>query len=742
MDKFNKDLNEVLSHALDLALDFNHVLCTTEHVLLAILEHGIGIRIFNTLEEDNYHKMEQILKDYLQQYIPLKNDPAKIPDRSPVLARVFKKMYAIYLDSVGVEELLIFILEYDDCYASKLLDSFGITRSYFKSALLDFDNPNDINDNDINNEEAPKSTPLKKYTKNLSALAQDNALDPVIGREEEILRVIEILGRRKKNNPLLIGEAGVGKTSIAEALALKIAQKEVPEFLQEYEVYSLDLALMVAGAKYRGDFEKRLKKTLKEIQQNGRIILFIDEIHTLLGAGSSNAGSLDAANMLKPVLTDGSLKCLGATTFEEYRSVFEKDKAFNRRFSIVNVEEPSKEACYLILKNIAPIYEEHHQVRYNESVFKACVDLTSYYMHDKFLPDKAIELLDEVGSRKKINPKKGKKISVDDVQETLALKLKIPKMRLNSDKKALLRNLEKSLKNKIFAQTEAINLVSNAIKIQYCGLSAKNKPVGSFLFVGPSGVGKTELAKELALNLNLHFERFDMSEYKEAHSVAKLIGSPSGYVGFEQGGLLVNAIKKHPHCLLLLDEIEKAHPNVYDLLLQVMDNATLSDNLGNKASFKHVVLIMTSNVGSKDKDTLGFFSAKNAKYDKAVKELLTPELRSRIDAIVPFNALSLEDFERIVSVELDKLKALALEQGVILKFHKEVVKCIAQKSYQTTLGAREIKKIIHNEIKTPLSDILLLQSFKKPCKIACLLEKNQLVLKEIKRAQKVKENDF
>ncbi|GAA8193767.1 AAA family ATPase [Helicobacter pylori] len=742
MDKFNKDLNEVLSHALDLALDFNHVLCTTEHVLLAILEHGIGIRIFNTLEEDGYHKMEQILKDYLQQYIPLKNDPAKIPDRSPVLVRVFKKMYASYLDSVGVEELLIFILEYDDCYASKLLDSFGITRSYFKSALLDFDNPNDINDNDINNEEAPKSTPLKKYTKNLSALAQNNALDPVIGREEEILRVIEILGRRKKNNPLLIGEAGVGKTSIAEALALKIAQKEVPEFLQEYEVYSLDLALMVAGAKYRGDFEKRLKKTLKEIQQNGRIILFIDEIHTLLGAGSSNAGSLDAANMLKPVLTDGSLKCLGATTFEEYRSVFEKDKAFNRRFSIVNVEEPSKEACYLILKNIAPLYEEHHQVRYNESVFKACVDLTSYYMHDKFLPDKAIELLDEVGSRKKINPKKGKKISVDDVQETLALKLKIPKMRLNSDKKALLRNLEKSLKNKIFAQTEAINLVSNAIKIQHCGLSAKNKPVGSFLFVGPSGVGKTELAKELALNLNLHFERFDMSEYKEAHSVAKLIGSPSGYVGFEQGGLLVNAIKKHPHCLLLLDEIEKAHPNVYDLLLQVMDNATLSDNLGNKASFKHVILIMTSNVGSKDKDTLGFFSAKNAKYDKAVKELLTPELRSRIDAIVPFNALSLEDFERIVSVELDKLKALALEQGVILKFHKEVVKCIAQKSYQTTLGAREIKKIIHNEIKTQLSDILLLQSFKKPCKIACLLEKNQLVLKEIKCAQKVKENDF
>ncbi|MBH0276231.1 ATP-dependent Clp protease ATP-binding subunit [Helicobacter pylori] len=742
MAKFNQDLNEVLNQALNLALDLNHALCTTEHVLLVILEHESGVKIIGALERDDYDKLKQILKDYLLQYVPLKSDPAKMPARSFVLLRMLKRMYAGCFESVGVEELLIFILEYDDCYASKLLDSFGITRSYFKSALLDFDNPNDINDNDINNEEAPKSTPLKKYTKNLSALAQNNALDPVIGREEEILRVIEILGRRKKNNPLLIGEAGVGKTSIAEALALKIAQKEVPEFLQEYEVYSLDLALMVAGAKYRGDFEKRLKKTIKEIQQNGRIILFIDEIHTLLGAGSSNAGSLDAANMLKPVLTDGSLKCLGATTFEEYRSVFEKDKAFNRRFSIVNVEEPSKEACYLILKKIAPLYEEHHQVRYDESVFKACVDLTSDYMHDKFLPDKAIELLDEVGSRKKINPKKGKKIGVDDVKETLALKLKIPKMRLSSDKKALLRNLEKSLKNKIFAQAEAINLVSNAIKIQYCGLSAKNKPVGSFLFVGPSGVGKTELAKELALNLNLHFERFDMSEYKEAHSVAKLIGSPSGYVGFEQGGLLVNAIKKHPHCLLLLDEIEKAHSNVYDLLLQVMDNATLSDNLGNQASFKHVILIMTSNVGSKDKDTLGFFSAKNTKYDRAVKELLTPELRSRIDAIVPFNALSLEDFERIVSVELDKLKALALEQDIALKFHKEVVKFIVQKSYQTTLGAREIKKIIHHEIKTKLSDLLLLQSLKKPCKIACLLEKNQLVLKEIKCAQKVKENDF
>ncbi len=407
MDKFNKDLNGVLAQALDLALDFNHALCTTEHVLLAILEHECGARIFNTLEEDDYHKMREILKDYLLQYIPLKNDPAKIPDRSFVLSRVFKKMHVSYLESVGVEELLIFMLEHTDCYASKLMDSFGITRSYFKSALLELDNFTDPVLNEA--EETPKNNALKKYAKNLSALAQDNALDPVIGREEEILRVIEILGRRKKNNPLLIGEAGVGKTSIAEALALKIAHKEVPEFLQEYEVYSLDLALMVAGAKYRGDFEKRLKKTIKEIQQNGRIILFIDEIHTLLGAGSSNAGSLDAANMLKPLLTDGSLKCLGATTFEEYRSVFEKDKAFNRRFSIVNVEEPSKEACYLILKKIAPLYEEHHQVRYDESVFKACVDLTSYYMHDKFLPDKAIELLDEVGSRKKINPKKGKK---------------------------------------------------------------------------------------------------------------------------------------------------------------------------------------------------------------------------------------------------------------------------------------------------------------------------------------------
>ncbi len=741
MAKFNQDLNEVLNLALNLALDLNHALCTTEHVLLVILEHESGAKIIGALERDDYDKIKQILRDYLLQYVPLKNDPAKMPDRSFVLLRMLKRMYASCFESVGVEELLILMLDHPDCYASKLMDSFGIARLYSNPALLDLDNhgiPNDIH----HNEEALKNTPLKKYAKNLSALAQDNALDPVIGREEEILRVIEILGRRKKNNPLLIGEAGVGKTSIAEALALKIAQKEVPEFLQEYEVYSLDLALMVAGAKYRGDFEKRLKKTLKEIQQNGRIILFIDEIHTLLGAGSSSSGSLDAANILKPVLTDGSLKCLGATTFEEYRNVFEKDKAFNRRFSVIKVEEPSKEACYLILKKIAPLYEKYHQVRYDESVFKACVDLTSYYIHDKFLPDKAIELLDEVGSRKKINPKKGKKISVDDVKEVLALKLKIPKMRLSSDKKALLRNLEKSLKHKIFAQAEAISLVSNAIKIQHCGLSAKNKPVGSFLFVGPSGVGKTELAKELALNLNLHFERFDMSEYKEAHSVAKLIGSPSGYVGFEQGGLLVNAIKKHPHCLLLLDEIEKAHSNVYDLLLQVMDNATLSDNLGNQASFKHVILIMTSNVGSKDKDTLGFFSAKNTKYDKAIKELLTPELRSRIDAIVPFNALSLEDFERIVSIELDKLKALALEQDITLKFHKEVLKFIAQKSDQTTLGAREIKKVIHNEIKTQLSDLLLLQSFKKPCKIACLLEKNQLVLKEIKRIQKVKENDF
>ncbi|AFI05055.1 AAA family ATPase [Helicobacter cetorum] len=737
MDNFNKDLNEVIAQALSLALDFNHALCTTEHVLLAVLEHESGARIFNALEENDYYKMGQILKDYLLQYVPLKNDLAKVPDRSFVLVEVFQKMHTATNDlkSVGVEELLVLMLEEKDCYASKLMDSFGITRLYLvkNSGLFD-----------LNQEEpvSKKSDALKKYAKNLSTLAKDNALDPVIGREEEILRVIEILGRRKKNNPLLIGEAGVGKTAIAEALALKIAQKQVPSFLQDYEIYSLDLALMVAGAKYRGDFEKRLKKVLKETKKNPNTILFIDEIHTILGAGSSSAGSLDAANILKPVLTDGSLKCMGATTFEEYRNVFEKDKAFSRRFSVVNVEEPSKEVCYSILKQIVPLYEAHHQVRYDENALLACIDLTSHYMHDKFLPDKAIDLLDEVGARKKISSKKGKKIGVDDVQETLALKLKIPKIRLSNDKKALLRNLEKSLNNKIFAQTKAVETISNAIKIQFCGLSSKDKPIGSFLFVGPSGVGKTELAKELALNLNLHFERFDMSEYKEAHSVAKFIGSPNGYVGFEQGGLLVNAIKKHPHCLLLLDEIEKAHADVYDLLLQVMDNATLSDNLGNKASFKHVVLIMTSNIGSQDKDTLGFFSIKNTKYDRAIKEFLTPELRSRIDAIVPFNPLSLQDFEQIVLVELQKLKALVLEQNIVLKFHKEVLKFIAQKSYQTTLGAREIKKIIHNEIKTKLSDILLLQSFKKPCKIACLLEKNQLILKEIKHTQKVKENDF
>ncbi|WP_104747706.1 AAA family ATPase [Helicobacter cetorum] len=730
----SQTLNEIITHALNIALDFNHALCTTEHLLLAILEHESGEKIFNALEENDYYKMGQILKDYLLQYVPLKNDLAKVPDRSFVLMEVFHKMHAKVsrTEEVLIEDLLIFILEEEDCYASKVMASFGITRLYLSKNAIPF----------IFKEEQSKKEALEKYTKNLSALAKNNALDPVIGRENEILRVIEILGRRKKNNPLLIGEAGVGKTAIAEGLALAIFNKQAPSFLHDCEIFSLDLALMVAGAKYRGDFEKRLKKVLKEIKKSPNAILFIDEIHTILGAGSSTSGSLDAANILKPVLTDGSLKCMGATTFEEYRNTFEKDKAFSRRFSIVNIEEPSKEVCYSILKQLAPLYEEHHQVRYDENAIKACVDLTSYYMHDKFLPDKAIDLLDEVGAKKKMALKNSKKVNANDIQEVLASKLKIPKARLSSDKKALLRNLEKSLKNKIFSQNKAVEVVSNAIKIQYCGLSQANKPMGSFLFVGPSGVGKTELAKELALNLNLHFERFDMSEYKEPHSVSKLIGSPSGYVGFEQGGLLVNALKKHPHCVLLLDEIEKAHADVYDLLLQVMDNATLSDNLGNKASFKHVILIMTSNIGSQDKDTLGFFGTKNTKYDRAIKEFLTPELRSRIDAIVPFNPLSLQDFEQIVLVELDKLKALVLEQNIVLKFHKEVLKFIAQKSYQTTLGAREIKKIIHDEIKTKLSDILLLQSFKKPCKITCLLEKNQLILKEIKHTQKVKENDF
>ncbi|AFI03341.1 AAA family ATPase [Helicobacter cetorum] len=728
----NQTLNEIITHTLTLALDFNHALCTTEHLLLAILEHESGAQIFSALEEKEYHRMCQMLKDYLLQYVPLKNDPAKVPDRSFVLMEVFHKMHAqaSHLEEVLIEDLLVFILEEQDCYASKVMASFGITRLYLTKNTMPFI-PKE--------EQEKKNEALEKYAKNLSILAKENLLDPVIGRENEILRVIEILGRRKKNNPLLLGEAGVGKSAVAEGLALAIINKQVPEFLYDCEIFSLDLALMLAGAKYRGDFEKRLKKVLKEIRKSPNAILFIDEIHTILGAGSSTSGSLDAANILKPVLTDGSLKCMGATTFEEYRNTFEKDKAFSRRFSLVTIEEPSKEVCYSILEQLAPLYESHHQVRYDENALKACVDLTSYYMHDKFLPDKAIDLLDEVGANKKIALKNSKKVSASDVQEILALKLKIPKARLSSDKKALLRNLETTLKNKIFSQERAIEAISNAIKIQYCGLSQNNKPMGSFLFAGPSGVGKTQLAKELAKALDLHFERFDMSEYKEPHSIAKLIGSPNGYVGFEQGGLLVNALKKHPHCVLLLDEIEKAHADVYDLLLQVMDNATLSDNLGNKASFKHAILIMTSNIGSQDKDMLGFFDTKNTKYDRAIKEFLTPELRSRIDAIVPFNALSLNDFKQIVLVELQVLKALVKEQGITLSFDDEVLKMIAKKSEQNALGAREIKKIIHNEIKTKLCDLLLLQTFKPPYKITCLLEEGKVVLKALKNSKKVKQ---
>lgn len=660
------------------------------------------------------------------------------PEISMALQRVIQRA-AIHVQSSGKKDilginLLVALFNEQESFVNYLLQSHGVEKfEVVKMIAHGVDKPvnsepgiNDSIRDELGAEKAPeKQSALEEYCLNLNREVEKNRIDPIIGRNEEIERVAQILSRRRKNNPLLVGEAGVGKTAIAEGLAYKIVKGEVPDILKNATVFSLDLASLLAGTKYRGDFEQRLKAVMKELTSynddgKGEAILFIDEIHTIMGAGATSGGSMDASNLLKPALSSGRLRCIGSTTYEEYRKFIEKDAAFNRRMQKVDVNEPTLEDTYKILLGLRTKFEEHHNVKFSNPIVKLIVDLGNKHITDRKNPDKSIDIMDEVGAMIRIMPeqKRHTNITRKDVETIVAAMAKIPKMSVHSDEKEKLKNLKANLKLMIFGQDNAVEKVADAILLSRSGLGHEHKPIGSFLFTGPTGVGKTELARQLARELGVHLERFDMSEYMEKHSVAKLIGAPPGYVGHEGGGLLTDVMKKHPHAVLLLDEIEKAHPDIFNILLQIMDHGTLTDSHGRSSDFRNVVIIMTSNAGAKEMESGSIGINKEAgaqgfKRDQAIKNFFTPEFRNRLDSIVHFNKLGDDQILKIVDKFLIQLETRLAEKNVELKIDDSARKHLAKIGFDPQMGARPLARIIDTEIKKPLSHEILFGKLEK-----------------------------
>lgn len=732
-----QNLTLIFNESIDIAREMRHNVLTTEHLFLATLNNTQGISILQKCG-GNIQEMRYMTNAYLKKYVPFSLETSKNPRQTPALDRIIETMINHAQNSnrqnIDVGDLLASIMEENQSFSTQILKSQGIDRL----SVLEVITQQEQEAQTQSQQENYEKSYLQKYTRNLTLLAKEGKIDPVIGREQEIWRVSEILARRKKNNPILVGEPGVGKTAIAEGLALEIHHKKLPKALHNAQIFALDIGSMISGSKYRGDFEKRLKGVLEEIAQVKNSILFIDEIHTIVGAGATSNSSLDASNLLKPALANGTLRCIGATTFAEFKTHFDKDKALSRRFSKVEIKEPSLQDCYAIIEGLAPIYEKYHQVSYAKSALKACVDLSARYISDKFLPDKAIDLLDEVGANTKIYRTHQPKIRLQDIESILSKYVHIPKSTITTDESKTMRSLASRLKKRIFSQDKAIDELVRVIKANKAGLSESNKPIGSFVFAGPSGVGKTELARELAQLLGIHFIKFDMSEYMEPHSVSRLIGAPAGYVGFEQGGLLVDAVRKSPHCVLLLDEIEKAHGDIYNILLQVLDSASLTDNLGNKADFKNVIIIMTSNAGSKESNTLGFNARSHEKAHTAIKQLFSPELRSRIDSIIHFNPLGLSEYLRIAQKYIDNLAHSLQSRHITIKADSKALHFLASQSMDTALGAREMKKIIDTQIKNQLSDAILFGSLKKggECLISLATEPQKHITLICQKAQR------
>ncbi len=703
-------LNDVFKKSVGYAKENKHEYLTLEHVFWSILQSDDGRYLLQALDVDPDELTEGIVT-HINTTMPTL-DEAIEPFETVALSRAINDMMTQIHSSgrkeAAIGDMLAAIFLQKHSYAVYLMKKEGIDRIDVLEVIS-----HQQGGTTVEEEEEKEETVLDQFTLELVALSKTGKIDPVIGREQEIERVMQTLCRRKKNNPLLVGEPGVGKTAIAEGLALRISEDEVPNILKGSKIFALDMGALIAGTKYRGDFEKRLKSILKELQRIDKAVLFIDEIHTMVGAGSTSGGSMDAANILKPALARGDIKCIGATTYAEYRNFFDKDKALSRRFAKIDVEEPSVEDTMLILHGIKHKYEEYHSITFSDASLKSAVDLSVKYLHDRFLPDKAMDIIDEVGAHFMLQGKENVTIVPKDIEESVSKMLKLPSTVIGTDDTKKLKTLKKDLEKKIIGQEPAIEALTQAIKRSYAGLNKPNSPIGSFLFVGPTGVGKTALAIELADTMQVHFERLDMSEYMEKHSISRLIGAPPGYVGFEQGGLLTEMIKKHPHTVLLLDEIEKAHEDIMNILLQVMDGAKLTDNNGVVSDFKNVILIMTSNIGTKEANVMGFNKDNSSKTENALKDFFAPEFRNRLSATVEFNALSIEVLTTIVDRELDKLNDQMTDKNIQIKVSKVAKVYLAKEGYDDRYGARHIVRVIDEKVKEPLTDEILFGALRK-----------------------------
>jgi ATP-dependent Clp protease ATP-binding subunit ClpA len=721
--EYTQELKDTLATAFSEALRRRHEFVTLEHVLYAMLDDPNGSKIIRACGGD-LDALKGDLENFFEMNVqPLPDGVEQEPQQTLAFQRVFQRA-VMHVQSSGktvmdTSNMLVAFFREHDSYAVYLLQKQGISRldvvRYISHGIAKVPQEGDGATTTPNDRAAPEDgqkSALEQFATNLNREAAEGRIDPLIGRDEEIERTLQVLCRRRKNNPIFVGDPGVGKTAIAEGLALRIYEGKVPEILKDCAIYSLDMGALLAGTKFRGDFEERLKSVLNEIRKVPNAILFIDEIHTVVGAGATQDGSLDAANLIKPALQNGELRCIGSTTHKDYKSSIEKDHALARRFQKIVIKEPSVEETYQILKGLRSHYEEHHSVRYTEAALRLAAELSAKHINERFLPDKAIDVIDEAGAAQRLQPpgKRKKKIGQSDIEKIIAKIAQIPPKSVTADDRTALSNLEKELKLVIFGQNEAIDRVTNAIKLSRSGLGSPEKPVGSFLFAGPTGVGKTELAKQLAKVLGVNFIRFDMSEYSEKHTVSRLIGAPPGYVGFDQGGLLTDAIRKTPHSVLLLDEIEKAHPDIFNVLLQVMDHATLTDNNGRAADFRNVIIIMTTNAGAREMaaNKIGFGRAVDSPdADKALQNVFSPEFRNRLDAVVTFAQLVEDVVLMVVDKFINELDVLLAEKKVTIDLSPAAKKWFAEKGYSPQYGARPMARVIQNELKRPLADEIL-----------------------------------
>ncbi|MEK9496868.1 ATP-dependent Clp protease ATP-binding subunit ClpA [Photorhabdus sp. P32] len=739
----NQELELSLNIAFAKARDNRHEFMTVEHLLLALLSNSSAREALEACKV-NLAQLRKELENFISQTTPLlpENDER---ETQPTLSfqRVLQRA-VFHVQSSGRSEVsganvLVAIFSEQESQAAYLLRKHDVSRldvvNFISHGTQKEDTESDHQETGAQSaeEHSTGEDRLENFTTNLNQLAQRGQIDPLIGRQDELERTIQVLCRRRKNNPLLVGESGVGKTAIAEGLAWRIVQKDVPEVMADCTIYSLDIGSLLAGTKYRGDFEKRFKALLKTLEQDKKSILFIDEIHTIIGAGAASGGQVDAANLIKPLLSSGRIRVIGSTTYHEFSNIFEKDRALARRFQKIDIVEPSPEETIQIIKGLRPKYEAHHDVRYTTKAIRAAVDLSVKYITDRHLPDKALDVIDEAGARTRLVPisRRKKTINVSDIEFVVARIARIPEKTVSASDKDVLRTLDERLKMLVFGQDTAIAALTEAIKMSRAGLGQDNKPVGSFLLAGPTGVGKTEVTVQLAKVLNIKLLRFDMSEYMERHTVSRLIGAPPGYVGFDQGGLLTDAVIKHPHSVLLLDEIEKAHPDVFNLLLQVMDNGTLTDNNGRKADFRNVILVMTTNAGVREtqRKSIGFKQQDNSSDAmEEIKKVFTPEFRNRLDGIIWFNTLSIEVIQQVVDKFIVALQAQLDEKGVSLEVSADARQWLCDKGYDKAMGARPMARVIQDSLKKPLANELLFGSLVHGGSVSIGLDKVKRVL--------------